>query len=114
MAFLETHIEDCERLLGNPFTYVHLWLDWYAKKYPPNKFLEFHRQFRHNDYGVSVMKHEYGFYAETAAKIHIIRDTEMYVCIKKMFNAVEIEEIDDLYKISLNFCLHTPEEVFTS
>ena len=47
MAKIETHVEDCERLLGKGCLHIHIWLDEYAKEYPPWCYLEYHRKFRH-------------------------------------------------------------------
>ena len=101
MAKLKTHEEDCERLLGKPFTHVHKWLDEYAAKYPTQIYLEYHRKFRHTE--KAIKERQFGFYDLIAAKIHIIRDNELYV-LKKPFDMVEIEEIDELYEKALQYC----------
>lgn len=110
MAKRKTHNEDCERLLGKPFEHVHAWLDEYVKKYPIRIHLEYHRKFRHHAEGVKHIKKEWGFYAETAAKIHIVRDNELYVLFKPFYE-VEIEEIDDLYKKALQYCHKAVEPI---
>lgn len=94
MASIFTHFEDCERLLGKGYIQVHRDLDEFAHKYPPQIYLEYHRQFRHTEKYVNEIK---GFYKKLAAKIHIIRDYELYV-LNKPFDNVEIEEIDELWE----------------
>ena len=97
MAKIQTHCEDCERLLGKPYKEVHEWLDYYAKKYNPFIYLEYHRKFRHNEKALDEKFKEWGFYKQLAAKIHIIRDCELYV-LQKPFDMVELEEIDELFE----------------
>lgn len=103
MANIETHIDDCMRLLGAPFYDVHRWLDQYAKKYNPFIHLEYHRKFLHHKNGVEICKDLFGPLGERAAKIHIIRDVEIYV-IQKPFREVMGDEIDELYEKALNYC----------
>lgn len=97
MAKIQTHIEDCERLLGKGYKEVHEWLDHYAKDYNPYVYLEYHRKFRHTEEALEEKFKEWGFYKQQAAKIHIIRDVELYVLNKPM-DQVEIEEIDELFE----------------
>ena len=97
MAKIKTHCDDCIRLLGAPYKEVHEWLDFYAKKWNPGKYLEYHRQFRHTDKALQEQFKEWGFYRQQAAKIHIIRDNELYV-LNREFDRVEVEEIDGLYE----------------
>ena len=92
MARIQTHIEDCERLLGKGYDHVHNWLDEYAKDYPPHILLEYHRKFRHNIKALDEQFKIWGHYEIMAAKIHIIRDVELYV-LQKPMDEVEIEEI---------------------
>ncbi len=102
MAFIETHIKDCEFFIGKGFRKVHVWLDEYAKKYPPPIYFEYHRGFRHNAKGVKEIRKKFGFYAEIAAKIHIIRDNEVYILDKMMYN-IKMKEIDELYEKALKY-----------
>ena len=97
MAKIKTHCEDCERLLGKPYKEVHEWLDHYAKKFNPGIYLEYHRQFRHTEKALNKQFEKWGFYRQQAAKIHIIRDNELFV-LRKPFFQVEIEEIDALFE----------------
>lgn len=94
MAKRQTHIKDCERLLGKGFDHIHADLDRYATKYPPQIYLEYHRRFCHT---VEYLEEQnWDFYEMFAAKIHIIRDYEMYV-LNKEFSKVKIGEIDELW-----------------
>jgi len=93
MAKIKTHVEDCERLLGKGYKHIHIWLDEYTKKYPVYTYLEYHRQFRHTEKAIEKL----GFYEKIAAKIHIIRDYELY-CLNKAMDLVELEEIDRIFE----------------
>lgn len=109
MAKVNTHIEDCIRILGDDFEFVHTWLDEYAKKFSPHIYLEYHRKFRHHRKGVEYIKDKWGFYAEQAAKLHIIRDNEMYLPVP-VIDIMREDMIDELYEKALKFC-HPPQEV---
>jgi len=109
MAKIPTHIDDCMRLLGAPFEMVHRWLDQYSKKYNPHIYLEYHRKFLHHRLGVEACEARFGVLGMRAAKIHIIRDVELYV-LSKQFREVMGDEIDELYEKALKFC-HPPIEV---
>lgn len=104
MAKRKTHNEDCERILGEPFEYVHRWLDEFAAKWPPHIHLEYHRKFRHNAEGVKEVGKRWGFYAERAAKLHIIRDNEMYLPGICVMDIMREDLIDDLYEKALKYC----------
>lgn len=67
-------MEDCERLLNNPCYNVHIWLDGMTMYFPVGFFGDYHRSFRHNSYGIGYVKEKWGYEAEKAAKIHIVRD----------------------------------------
>lgn len=103
MATIKTHIEDCERILGEPFEEVHRWLDELAKKWNPVIHFEYHRQFRHHAEGVAYIKEKWGFYAEQAAKLHIIRDNEMYLPVP-VIDIMREDMIDELYEKALKYC----------
>jgi hypothetical protein len=105
MARQKTHIEDCERLIGHRYEHIHEWLDHCAKKWPIQLYLEYHRQFRHNKKVLDEKFKEWGFYEILAAKIHIIRDCELYV-LQKPMDRVEVEEIDALYEKAINNYCH--------
>jgi len=107
MAKIKTHNEDCEQVLGESFEHVHRWLDGLAKKFNPGIHFEFHRQFRHHAEGVAYVKEKWGFYAERAAKLHIIRDNEIYINLDIISYAIRIireDQIDELYERALKFC----------
>lgn len=103
MAGRQTHEDDCMRLIGAPFKQVHEWLDDYAKKFRPHIHLEYHRKFRHHAGGVKEVELKWGPLYALAAKIHIIRDVELYV-LSKPFSEVMGDEIDELYEKALNYC----------
>ena len=103
MATIKTHNEDCERILGESFEYVHKYLDEFSKKWKPHTHLEYHRRFRHHAKGVERVKEKWGFYAEQAAKLHIIRDNEMYLPTH-VIDIMREDQIEDLYIQALKFC----------
>lgn len=104
MATVKTHIEDCERILGNDFVHVHKWMDELAKKWNPFIYLEYHRQFRHHAEGVKYVKKKWGEYAEKAAKLHIIRDNEMFLPGVCTMDIIREDQIDHLYQKALKYC----------
>jgi hypothetical protein len=74
MAMIEQHIEDCMNLIGEPHVKVHRWLDEYAKLFSISFFNDYHRTFRHNTYGLECIKGMWGYDAEKAGRLHLIRD----------------------------------------
>ena len=104
MAMRETHCEDCRIILGDDFDHVHAFMDKYAYKYPPPIFLEYHRKFLHHAGGVRKVKEKWGDAAEDAAKIHLIRDVEIYVLRDAFHNVVKYNNIDALYEQALKYC----------
>lgn len=70
MATIEEHCRDCVAKLGEPFRYVHEWLDELQAEYGP-----MHRPFRHHADGVEMVRGHWGDAAARAAEIHIRRDT---------------------------------------
>ncbi len=105
MARREVHIDDCMRFLGAPFDKVHAYLDYYVEKYPPHIYLEYHRKFRHNRKGVAKCGELFGPLGEKAAKIHMIRDVELYVMQEKLFDKMMGDEIDFYYERCLAYHL---------
>ncbi len=103
MSKRKTHNKDCLRLLGKDFDEVHAYLDFYTAEFPVYIYLERHRQFRHNAKGIRECQEFFGPWGELAAKIHLVRDNELYV-LTKPFDQVRIEEIDELYKKALKYC----------
>jgi hypothetical protein len=93
-------------ILGEEFEEVHRWLDEFAKKYPPPLFSEYHRKFRHNDAGVKEINETFGAKAADAAKIHLIRDVEIYVNRegKPFFEYCKYEKLDKIYEQALKYC----------
>lgn len=69
MALLLAHGEDCRRIIGHPWSDVHLWLDELCAKYGSA-----HRRHRHHVEGIEEVRKMWGNEAATAAKIHIIVD----------------------------------------
>ena len=54
------HEIDCLRILKSGFLEVHQFLDQYAYNWPPNQFVEYHRTFLHNSYGLLIIKANFG------------------------------------------------------
>ncbi len=80
MATIETHCNDCIKILGKPCKEVHEWIDECAKEYPTKRFGVKHRTIRHNRTGIiEAFKKFGGSEASVAAIVHILRD-KMYVC----------------------------------
>jgi len=102
MAKIETHCKDCLQVFGKEYREIHEWLDEYAKQYNPMLYFELHRKFRHHDDGVKQVEVEFGYYAAQAAKLHIIRDNELYVNFD--INTLREDDIEDLYQRALEFC----------
>lgn len=96
MATFMEHVEDCEILLGKSWRKVHKWLDAYTKKYPINVYGDHHRKFRHHKEGVRQIKEMWGFEAEQAAIIHIVRDMN-WLRLKKSLHKMKIDEIYKIY-----------------
>lgn len=105
MAKIETHCEDCIQVLGRAYREIHEWLDFYAKKYDPRLYLEKHRMYRHHDKGVKEAEKLFGHYGGLAAKLHIIRDNQMYVLFD--INLIRENDIQPLYEKALIYC-HKP------
>ena len=105
MAKHKTHEEDCLRVFGFRYKEVHEWLDEYAKKYNVFVYSEYHRKFRHHRKGVEEVKEKFGYYASQAAKLHIIRDYEMYL-LKPVFCGIIREEDIDKYFDELECYYH--------
>jgi hypothetical protein len=74
MANILQHAIDCKLLLGNGYEEVHHYLDQYAKIFNPELFLDYHRTFLHNSYGLEIIRNLYGEEGKKAAIIHLTRD----------------------------------------
>lgn len=109
MAKISTHCEDCENVFGKPFKEIHEWMDYYAKKWNPFTYLEYHRQFRHHAKGIQEVIDTWGYYAGQAAKLHLIRDNELFLMKPVDFNTLREDEIDELYELILEYCHVAPE-----
>ena len=108
MAKIKTHCEDTLIVLqqGYDFIEVHEWLDYWAKKWPPPVYLEYHRAFRHNAWGIEQIKEKWGWEGELAGKLHLIRDVELYVLHGTGYHFVtdiHHDRIDELYEKALRF-----------
>jgi len=110
MAKIKTHCEDTIIILkqGYDFIEVHKWLDFWAKKWPTWIYLEYHRAFRHNAWGIEQILNKWGYFAAEAGKIHLIRDVELYVTGHRVMSQLKYDEIDELYKKSLTY--HPPRK----
>lgn len=97
MALFMEHVEDCELLLGDGWHKVHKWLDAYVKEYPIKKYNEYHRRFRHHKQGVRKIRKMWGFEAEQAAIIHLVRDAN-WVHFKKPLHKMKMDEIYKIYE----------------
>lgn len=73
MAKISVHCRDCESILGRPFTDVHKWLDEMNSVFPFQVFSDYHRSFRHNSYGIAILR-DISIMHEIAGRIHLIRD----------------------------------------
>lgn len=92
MASIDQHCKDCISLLGEHFNDVHMWLDQSAGLFPVQMFSDYHRTLRHNSYGLAVVKSLFGPKAWVAAKIHLVRDSEDWMCSKD-FSEYTLDEI---------------------
>lgn len=99
MAKLKTHCEDCKSLLGSEFRKVHEWLDRDVEKHPPELYFEKHRIKTHCLEAIRGLATEQ---ERLAAKIHIIRDVELYVLLKSFYK-VSLDEIDGLFLEALKW-----------
>jgi hypothetical protein len=79
MATIAEHKKDCKERLGEAFEEVHLWLDEFAKKYPPHIFDDQHRKYRHHKAGIEEVRKMWGDKAAKAAELHIVRDEFGYI-----------------------------------
>ena len=102
MASIDQHCKDCINLLGDHFNDVHMWLDWGAGLFPIQFFSDYHRSLRHNSYGLEVVRSLFGPKAEIAAKIHLVRDCEDWMCPLK-FEGYSLDEILEKLPGSLLF-----------
>ena len=102
MAGIDQHCKDCINLLGEHFNDVHMWLDEIAGILPIGLFYDYHRSFRHNSYGLAVVRSLFGPAAYVAAKIHLVRDCEDWMC-PLTFEGYSLDEILEKLPGSLLF-----------
>jgi len=74
MTYVSDHAKECKRYLDKEYWEVHKFLDQYSKIFPPDIFVDYHRTFLHNSYGVEIIRSKWGKLAEIAASIHLFRD----------------------------------------
>jgi len=74
MASIDNHMKDCHYYLGKDYEKVHAFLDQYARDFPVVVFLDYHRSFLHNDYGLKIVRSRWGEKAYIAGLIHLFRD----------------------------------------
>ena len=67
----EEHEEECRRTLGKPFSEVHAYLDQFAGQ-PGIGFR--HRCKLHHEYGIELVRKQFGDRAAEAARLHIESD----------------------------------------
>lgn len=68
---LKENEDECQRVLGNPFTEVHLYLDQFFKYYGWK-----HRCKLHHKWGVELVRLQFGEEAAKAATLHVLSDME--------------------------------------
>jgi len=73
MPALEYHCYECIKELGEPFEYVHKWLDEFMND---PKYKTRHRFLRHHRKGIEEVRKMWGDRAARAAEIHIRKDLE--------------------------------------
>lgn len=71
MSTFEKHCEESERLFGQTFEHVHLWLDEFQGT---PKYRMRHRRVRHHEAGIQQVVRLFGEEAGQAARQHIISD----------------------------------------
>jgi len=92
MAPRDRHELDCLHLLQKPMWEVHVWLDELNRVFPYQLFLDYHRSFRHNSWGIQQCFEMWGPDGEKAARIHLLRDWNDVVMIKWMGLAEALEQ----------------------
>lgn len=70
----EDHCKECAFILGEPFEYVHHWLDEFAGL---KEFGMRHRKKRHHLKGIEDVRSKWGGRASEAARLHIVSDLMM-------------------------------------
>lgn len=95
MAHRDRHELDCLHLLQKPMWEVHAWLDEMSQVFPVELFIDYHRSFRHNSWGVQQCLEMWGSDGEKAARIHLLRDWNLDVPIKHLNLAEALRQSDE-------------------
>jgi len=74
MAHIKYHCADCKHFIGDEMIEVHKFLDYYTKIFPPSLYVDYHRTFLHNSYGLNLAGLKWGKKGYLAALIHLTRD----------------------------------------
>ena len=75
MARIKDHAADCKKYLKKPYSKVHRFLDQYIEVFPSkSSYLDYHRTFLHNSYGIKIIRAKWGYEAMLAGLIHLYRD----------------------------------------
>lgn len=87
----ENHCKITERMFGNRYEKVHLWLDEFASQYPYGKKYK-HRKFRHHREGVEEARKLFGDIGALVAEQHIRMDNDGWLPRKKDYEIPEYED----------------------
>jgi hypothetical protein len=74
MAVIKEHCKDCKKFLKDEMAEVHRFLDQYASMFPVVHFMDYHRTFLHNTYGMYIVLEKWGRKGWAAAMLHLTRD----------------------------------------
>lgn len=85
-ACLHEHIADCQRLLGQPWSEIHAYLDQYFATYGLA-----HRLLLHHHLGVALIVKRFGEAARPAAELHILRDLQQERELDQTWQALLVE-----------------------
>jgi hypothetical protein len=108
MASLRQHMDDCQRLLGQPHEEVHRWIDEFYSSAGAK-----HRRFRHHWDGVKEAEQLFGEEGAKAAIIHILRDCRnVPKAGDYITGAADVLGLKSTWPVSAY--IHYPEEAFTA
>jgi len=108
MASLRQHMEDCQRLLGQPHEEVHRWIDEFYSSAGAK-----HRRFRHHWDGVKEAGQLFGEEGAKAAIVHILRDCRnVPKAADYATGAADVLGLKSTWPVSAY--IHYPEEAFTA
>ena len=74
MATIKEHCKDCQKFLKDDMVEIHRFLDQYATMFPVGNFVDYHRTFLHNSYGMHIALEIWGPKGWNAAMLHLTRD----------------------------------------